>query len=144
MNGKIRLEMSGTKALLDTNLIILLSKRGIDVDSLLASYDEFYVSIITYMETYGYEFNNSDEKDLIDAFFELVEVVDVNLSVAQNVILYKTSKKRKIKLPDAIILATAKYLDADLLTDDWDDFVNIDVDVNVRNIDTFKRSLPFK
>jgi predicted nucleic acid-binding protein len=136
--------MSGTKALLDTNLIILLSKRGIDVDSLLASYDEFYVSIITYMETYGYEFNNSDEKDLIDAFFELVEVVDVNLSVAQNVILYKTSKKRKIKLPDAIILATAKYLDADLLTDDWDDFVNIDVDVNVRNIDTFKRSLPFK
>jgi len=144
LNGKIRLEMSGTKALLDTNLIILLSKRGIDVDSLLASYDEFYVSIITYMETYGYEFNNSDEKDLIDAFFELVEVVDVNLSVAQNVILYKTSKKRKIKLPDAIILATAKYLDADLLTDDWDDFVNIDVDVNVRNIDTFKRSLPFK
>jgi hypothetical protein len=131
--------MSGTKALLDTNLIILLSKRRIDVNSLLASYDEFYVSIITYMETYGYEFNNSDEKDLIDAFFELVEVVDVNQSVAQNVILYKTSKKRKIKLPDAIILATAKYLGADLLTDDWDDFVNIDIDVNVRNIDVFKR-----
>jgi predicted nucleic acid-binding protein len=131
--------MSGTKALLDTNLIILLSKRRINVNSLLASYDEFYVSIITYMETYGYEFNNSDEKDLIDAFFELVEVVDVNQSVAQNVILYKTSKKRKIKLPDAIILATAKYLGADLLTDDWDDFVNIDVDVNVRNIDVFKR-----
>jgi rRNA-processing protein FCF1 len=41
--------MSGTKALLDTNVIILLSKQGIDVDSLLASYDEFYVSIITYM-----------------------------------------------------------------------------------------------
>jgi predicted nucleic acid-binding protein len=131
--------MSGTKALLDTNLIILLSKRRIDVNSLLASYDEFYVSIITYMETYGYEFNNSDEKDLIDAFFELVEVVDVNQSVAQNVILYKTSKKRKIKLPDAIILATAKYLGADLLTDDWDDFVNIDIDVNVLNIDVFKR-----
>ncbi len=139
MHGKRRLEMSGTKALLDTNLIILLSKQRIDVDSLLASYDEFYVSIITYMETYGYEFNNSDEKDIIDAFFELVEVVDVNLSIAQNVIVYKTSKRRKIKLPDAIILATAKYLGADLLTDDWDDFVNIDVDVNVRNIDVFKR-----
>jgi predicted nucleic acid-binding protein len=134
--------MSGTKALLDTNLIILLSKRRIDVDSLLASYDEFYVSIITYMETYGYEFNNLDEKDLVDAFFELLEVVDVNQSVAQNVILYKTSKKRKIKLPDAIILATAKYLGADLLTDDWDDFVNIDLDVNIRNIDVFKRPPP--
>jgi predicted nucleic acid-binding protein len=131
--------MSGTKALLDTNVIILLSKQGIDVDSLLASYDEFYVSIITYMETYGYEFKNSDEKDIIDAFFELVEVVDVNQSIAQNVIVYKTAKKRKIKLPDAIILATAKYLGADLLSDDWDDFINIDGDVNVRNIDVFKK-----
>lgn len=131
--------MSGTKALLDTNVIILLSKQGIDVDSLLASYDEFYVSIITYMETYGYEFKNSDEKDIIDAFFELVEVVDVNQSVAQNVIVYKTAKKRKIKLPDAIILATTKYLGADLLSDDWDDFINIDSDVNVRNIDVFKK-----
>lgn len=131
--------MSGNKALLDTNVIILLSKQGIDVDSLLASYDEFYVSIITYMETYGYEFKNSDEKNIIDAFFELVEVVDVNQSIAQNVIVYKTEKKRKIKLPDAIILATAKYLGADLLSDDWDDFVNIDGDVNVRNINVFKR-----
>ncbi len=131
--------MNGTKALLDTNVIILLSKQGIDVDSLLASYDEFYVSIITYMETYGYEFRNSDEKDIIDAFFELVEVVDVNQSIAKNVIVYKTTKKRKIKLPDAIILATAKYLGADLLSDDWDDFINIDDTVNVRNIDVLKK-----
>lgn len=139
LNGKKKYEMSGTKALLDTNVIILLSKQGVDVDSLLASYDEFYVSIITYMETYGYEFKNSDEKDIIKAFFDIVEVVDVNQSIAQNVIVYKTAKKRKIKLPDAIILATAKYLGADLLSDDWDDFINIDGDVNVRNIDVFKK-----
>lgn len=131
--------MSGTKALLDTNVIILLSKQGIDVDELLTRYDEFYVSIITYMETYGYDFQNTQEKDIIDAFFELVEVVDVNKSIAQNVITYKQSKKRKIKLPDAIILATAKYLEADLLSDDWDDFINIDSDVNVLNIDNLKK-----
>lgn len=131
--------MSGTKALLDTNVIILLSKQGIDVDALISRYDEFYVSIITYMETYGYDFQNSSEKDLIDAFFELVEVVDVNKSIAQNVIVYKQSEKRKIKLPDAIILATAKYLGADLLSDDWDDFINIDAAVNILNIDNLKK-----
>lgn len=97
------------------------------------------VSIITYMETYGYDFQNAQEKDIIDTFFELVEVVDVNKSIAQNVIVYKQSKKRKIKLPDAIILATAKYLGADLLSDDWDDFINIDSGVSVLNIDDLKK-----
>ncbi|MDQ5930193.1 MAG: domain nuclease [Bacteroidota bacterium] len=61
--------MSGSKAILDTNVIILLSKKGIEVDDLLARYDDFYVSIITYMESYGYEFHNADEKAIIDAFF---------------------------------------------------------------------------
>ena len=61
--------MNGNKAILDTNVIILLSKKGIEVDDLLARYDDFYVSIITYMESYGYEFHNADEKAIIDAFF---------------------------------------------------------------------------
>jgi rRNA-processing protein FCF1 len=43
--------MSGNKAILDTNVIILLSKKGIEIDDLLARYDDFYVSIITYMES---------------------------------------------------------------------------------------------
>lgn len=131
--------MSGTKAILDTNVIILLSKKGINVDKLLTRYDDFYVSIITYMETYGYEFDNQEEKDIIDTFFNLVEVVDVNKSIAESVILYKKNKKRKIKLPDAIILATAKYVGADLLSDDWDDFVYIDDSVEVLNIEDLKQ-----
>jgi predicted nucleic acid-binding protein len=131
--------MSGNKAILDTNVIILLSKKGLDIDALLARYDDFYVSIITYMESYGYEFHNSDEKAIIDAFFEMVEVVDVNKSIAEKVIVYKREKRRKIKLPDAIILATANYLGADLLSDDWDDFINIDDAVRVRNVNDLKR-----
>jgi predicted nucleic acid-binding protein len=131
--------MSGNKAILDTNVIILLSKKGLDIDALLARYDDFYVSIITYMESYGYEFHDSDEKAIIDAFFEMVEVVDINKSIADKVITYKKAKRRKIKLPDAIILATARYLGADLLSDDWDDFINIDDEVRVRNVDDLKK-----
>jgi predicted nucleic acid-binding protein len=55
------------------------------------------------------------------------------------VIVYKKAKRRKIKLPDAIILATAHYLGADLLSDDWDDFINIDDTVRVRNVDDLKK-----
>ncbi len=131
--------MSGNKAILDTNVIILLSKKGLDIDALLEKYDDFYVSIITYMESYGYDFHDSDEKAIIDAFFEMVEVVDVNKSIAEMVITYKKAKRRKIKLPDAIILATARYLGADLLSDDWDDFINIDDEVRVRNVDDLKK-----
>jgi predicted nucleic acid-binding protein len=130
--------MNGNKAVLDTNVIIFMSKRQIDIDKLLTHYDEFYVSIITYMEVYGFEFENTAEKMLIDNFFNVVQVIDVNMSIANKVIDYKKSKRKKIKLPDAIILATTKFIDADLLSDDWDDFINIDDSINVFKIDTFK------
>jgi hypothetical protein len=54
--------MSGNKAVLDSNVIILASKGRIDTDKLLADYDEFYVSIVNYMEVYAYEFENADKK----------------------------------------------------------------------------------
>ena len=79
------------------------------------------------------------KKRFIDAFFEMVEVVDVNKSIAEKVIRYKKEKRRKINLPDAIILATANYLGADLLSDDWDDFINIDPSVRVLNVDDLKK-----
>jgi predicted nucleic acid-binding protein len=40
--------------------------------------------------------------------------------------------------PDAIILATARYLDAERITDDWDDFKNIDGRVSIQKLDDFK------
>ena len=38
--------MSGSKALLDSNVIILASKEEVDVELLLSAYDEFHVSMI--------------------------------------------------------------------------------------------------
>jgi predicted nucleic acid-binding protein len=54
--GKSNCEMSGTKAVLDSNVIIFASKQKIDIAHVFSSYDEFYVSIITYMEVYSYDF----------------------------------------------------------------------------------------
>ena len=130
--------MNGNKAILDSNVIIFASKHQIDVEELLNRYDEFYASIITYMEVYGYEFTNKSEKDLIDEFFANIEIVEVNQTIAEQSVIYRQNKIKKIKLPDAIILATAKFLNADLLSDDWDDFQGIDNSVNVLAIDDLK------
>ena len=130
--------MNGNKSALDSNLIILTSKQQIDTEKLLSLYDEFYVSIVTYMEVYAYDFQNRDEKDLTDELFANLEIVEVNRAIADQAIIYRKNKVKKIKLPDAIILATAKYLNADLLTENWKDFQTIDNFVNVLNLDTLK------
>ena len=130
--------MNGTKGILDSNTIIFTSKSKIDVDELLSRYDEFYVSIITYVEVYAFDFQNSLEKDIADEIFANLQIIEVNQEIADQAIIYRKNKTKKIKLPDAIILATAKYINADLLTDDWDDFQNIDSTVKVQDIDDLK------
>ncbi len=130
--------MNGSRAVLDTNIIIFASKQQLDFDKLLNQYDFFYVSIITYMEVYSYEFENENERKLIDEFFEGIEIIDVNKSIAAQTIIYRKNKIKRIKLPDSIILATTKYIGADLITDDWDDFKGIDNDLNINNVDSYK------
>ena len=132
--------MSGNKALLDTNCIIFASKQKLDYEKLLLRYDSFYVSIITYMEVYSYDFINTEEKQLVDELFKALEIIDINKSVAEQAINYRKNKTKKIKLPDAIILATAKYIGAALITDDWDDFQEIDSDLLVIKIDDLKKA----
>src|SRR6478752_2183654 len=124
--GKKNSEMSGNKVVLDTNVIIFASKQMIDIDVFFYSFDEFFVSIITFMEVYSYEFSNTNEKELIDALFESIEIIEVNKAIAEMAIEIRKNKYKRIKLPDAIILATAKFLEVSLLTDDWDDFQNVD------------------
>ena len=129
--------MIGNKALLDSNVIIFASKEEIDVELLLANYDEFHVSMITFMEVYGFELNN-EEEDLINDLFANLDITEVNIKIAKQAIIYRKNKIKKIKLPDAIILATAQYLEAELITDDWDDFINIDSSVVIRKLDEYK------
>lgn len=130
--------MNGNKGILDSNVIILASKELIDVENLLSKYDVFYVSVITYIEVYAFNFQSSIEKNIIDEIFANLEIVQLNQEIADQAILYRKNTSKKIKLPDAIILASAKYINADLLTDDWDDFQNVDSTVNVKDIDDLK------
>jgi predicted nucleic acid-binding protein len=130
--------MSGNKkVLLDTNVLIYASKALLDLEKLSKRYDVFFVSIITYMEIYAYDFVNSAELDAINQIFEALEIISIDLELSNQAILYRKNKIKKIKLPDALVLASAKIVNADLLTNNHKDFVGIDNQLFIQKLDDF-------
>ncbi|MEZ4942742.1 MAG: type II toxin-antitoxin system VapC family toxin [Saprospiraceae bacterium] len=122
--------MSGIKAgLLDTNILIYRSKGLLDFRALSSRYDNLYVSAITWMEALGFNFSNPQEQAGIEAILNAIQVVHTDMDIVKQVISYRQT--RKIKIPDAIILATAKKLDAELVTTNDADFKGIDTGVSI-------------
>ena len=130
--------MSGNKVVLDTNVIIFASKQLLNIEKFINDFDEFFVSVITYMEVYSYDFLNNNEKKLIDELFKSITIIHINKEIADVAISIRKNKDKKIKLPDAIILATSLFLKIPLLTDDWDDFENIHSKSIVLNVENYK------
>lgn len=124
--------MSGNKnkkAVLDSNVIIDLAKQIIKPD-FVEQYSELCTSIISYIEVLGYDFGKDlTQKELIMDWLDSLPVENLSMPIAEYAIEYR--KKRKIKLPDALILATAKYLGADLITSNEGDFKDVDSEVKV-------------
>ena len=121
--------MNGKNVLLDSNIIIYLSKGLLDIDEILIDYDDFFISIITYMEVLVYKFVDQNEEELIEQLLDQFEIIHLDMEIAKEVIAIK--QRKKIKLPDAIIFATSKDNDCDLMTHNVDDFKNIDETVKI-------------
>ncbi|WP_461091348.1 PIN domain-containing protein [Spirosoma gilvum] len=71
------------------------------------------------------------EESFTRKLFSSLELLSINQAIADRVITYR--KLRKIKLPDAIILATARENDCHLITQNVDDFVGLDQQVVIIN-----------
>jgi predicted nucleic acid-binding protein len=121
--------MSGNKGLLDSNVIIDASKGILSIEDLINQYDYLYTSIISYVETLGYRFDDESEKALVLQILGQLQIIDLNQQIADIAIEYR--QRRKIKLPDALVLATAKHIQAVLLTSDVADFKNVDPSVKI-------------
>lgn len=113
MPGKIN-------AIFDSDILINYSKEEINLDIYFNSYEKINISVITYMEIFGYEFKNKNEENLLKSIMEKIDTININEDIINKVI--EVRKKFKVKLPDAIIFATATYLNADLITINEDDF----------------------
>jgi predicted nucleic acid-binding protein len=88
-----------------------------------------YISLITYIEVLGYTFKDENEKVITTQILGMFEIINPDLEIADLTISYR--KMKKIKIPDAIILATARKLNAKLLTSNIIDFINIDEKVTI-------------
>lgn len=110
--------MSGLKFLLDTNYILgLLQARPeilADVTERNIRVEQCAYSSITHMELLGYPGMTSAEDRLIRARLETFTHTPLSKAIENKVITLRRS--RKIKLPDAIIAATALVEGIELLT----------------------------
>ncbi len=90
------------------------------------------------MEVYAFDFPDKSQKDVLDEMFGFLEIIEITREIAEQTIIYRKNKIKKIKLPDAVILASAKIINGDLITNNHRDFQNVDLSVNVLNLDEFK------
>jgi predicted nucleic acid-binding protein len=119
--------------MLDTNVLIAISKRQFDPRSLHAQYSRILVSFVAYTEALGFNFLNPNEESRMQALLDSVEKIPFGAAEAYYAVSYR--KLKKIKFPDAAILATARAAGADLLTQNTADFRGLDAAVRVLTIE---------
>ena len=114
--------MNGTlikmRLVLDSNAIIDFLKEcpdAFDLTALLEKYDCF-VSVITRLELLKSPDITPDEEKKIFDFLELIPVLPLNTFIENETIAL--SRAAKLKLPDAIIAATAVVIGAEVVTAD--------------------------
>jgi predicted nucleic acid-binding protein len=118
--------MNGNSALLDSNIIIYLSKREVPL-SFLDQFNNHYISVITYMEVLGYQLPDPKEEEFIREMVEVFSVLFIDQKIADMAI--EIRRKQRTKLPDAIIAATAKVLNLCLVTRNIDDFKKVEIQI---------------
>jgi hypothetical protein len=109
-------EMNGNSIVLDSNIIIYLSRDKVSIDDLIKPDLCYSISVITYMEVLGYNFDTVEELETIRALLGFFKIVYIDEKISQKVIEIRA--KNRLKLPDAIICATAIVHNAILYSND--------------------------
>lgn len=111
--------MSGRKFLLDTNAIIQLLRGNAELSDLLANADFISTSIIAEMEYLSFSDLPESDVTIFQIFKSRITVYDVpSDDMLFTQLAVDARKKFKMKLPDAIIAATARTNDLTILTAD--------------------------
>jgi len=107
------------KAVVDTNILIDYLSGSEKAKQELDSFEELYISVITWMEILvGAQ--EGDEESEIREFLRRFRVHLVDAGVAERAV--EIRRREKIRLPDAIIWATAQQLGVLLVTRNTRDF----------------------
>lgn len=101
------------RAVLDTNAVIYLQK-GLLEDPL--SPGEYLISVVTEIELLSFPDLDDVQRNWLQRLIDDLEVVEIDWAVKQCAIALR--RDHRLKLPDALIAATALTRDAVLLTND--------------------------
>lgn len=101
------------RCLLDTNIILYLLGGRLSEPLPEGMY---FASVITELELLSYSSLCSEEEEKISQFLKEITVVELNSEIKKKTIIIR--RNHKIKLPDAIIIATAQSLEAKILSND--------------------------
>lgn len=117
----------GERYLIDTNISIYFLDGHIPPNAISFLSEvlnfESNISIITKIELLGWNFPNPKKMEINQEFVESSSVFPLDNEIVEKTI--KIRRKYKIKLPDAIIAATAITFDFTLISRNDKDFENI-------------------
>jgi predicted nucleic acid-binding protein len=119
--------MEFKRFLIDTNVAIeyigeILNEEVLDeIDKIINS--GYYISVINKIELLGFHYLSESENEKFSDFIKNSETIGLDEIVVDKTIEIRRSSK--IKLPDAIIAATALVYDLTLLTRNIKDFQKI-------------------
>lgn len=121
--------------LIDTNIIIYyLEGEHAAVSFLSENRGKMAISCITWMETLSYPFSK-DEERIVRAFLQEFRLIEIAAPVMELAVGLR--RKKKIKLPDAIIAASATHNELVLVTRNTKDFKG----AITRTLDPFATSI---
>ena len=106
--------MNGIEYLADTNAIIYLLSGNDCMKPFLQK--KLAVSVISFMELLSFPSITDKEEKTIRQFLDKCDILPIDELTREKTILVR--KKQKVKLPDAIIAATAMTRDLSLITAD--------------------------
>jgi predicted nucleic acid-binding protein len=115
------------RALFDTNILIDYLIGHNEARLVIEQYENPQISIITKMEVLVG--TTEDNEEIIREFLDNFTVIALNEEIAETAI--EIRKNNKIKLPDAIIWATAKYNNSLLITRNTKDFSMHSSDIKI-------------
>lgn len=111
--------MSGSRRfVLDTNAVVALLAGNRELAHRLESAEYVGISIISYLEFLVFEGLTDTDRNCFASFCERVEIVPLLHDEALTGLAIDLRQAYRLKLPDAIIGATALFRRATLLTND--------------------------
>jgi predicted nucleic acid-binding protein len=107
------------KALFDTNILIDYLKGVEAAQAELGRYRQRLISIVTWMEVQAGA-RSAEEAEVIEMFLRDFRVVDVTRAISRDAVEIRQASR--IRLPDALIWASARHESALLVTRNTKDF----------------------